>query len=290
MQCFQSRDLPTPSKEVPGIASRLKHIPKLVSVNVGGLTAFKCRYVQQLSKETEILMLQELHKQGMQRLQILKLVIKLEGKRSLILVNTYAPHCKHGKEFYKKYLKDLKSKLNGINKRRWIGAWGASEIDYVITNRVPAITGFRIPTAISYNLWMKRNLNHLAVSVRININQGRKTGKRTRFQLDYSALGSNRSIQEKVNRELKQILDLNETLTDTYLTLTHSIPTIMKKHLPEINYNLPEHQNSEQTMSLMQHKCANWNNLNSEEKKRITKDLKNLSEGGLQQLAGQNSD
>eukprot|EP00924_Labyrinthula_sp_SR-Ha-C_P001642 snap_masked-scaffold_18-processed-gene-4.9-mRNA-1 protein AED:1.00 eAED:1.00 QI:0/-1/0/0/-1/1/1/0/69 len=49
MQSFQSSDLSTPSKEVPGAASRLKHLPKLVSVNIGGLTAFKCSYVQQLN-------------------------------------------------------------------------------------------------------------------------------------------------------------------------------------------------------------------------------------------------
>eukprot|EP00924_Labyrinthula_sp_SR-Ha-C_P005341 snap_masked-scaffold_1-processed-gene-28.18-mRNA-1 protein AED:1.00 eAED:1.00 QI:0/-1/0/0/-1/1/1/0/242 len=165
MQCFQSSDLSTPSREVPGIGSRLKRSPKLVSVNVGGLTAFKCSYVQQLTKKTEILMLQELHKQGMQRLQrmanvssasgrwffsklpekaagvatflcnelasqvtdtdgrsdrILKLVVKLGGKRSLVLVNTYAPHCGHGQETYKMYLKELKSKLNGVNKRRLV--------------------------------------------------------------------------------------------------------------------------------------------------------------------------
>eukprot|EP00924_Labyrinthula_sp_SR-Ha-C_P012993 snap_masked-scaffold_12-processed-gene-5.54-mRNA-1 protein AED:1.00 eAED:1.00 QI:0/-1/0/0/-1/1/1/0/69 len=48
MQSFQSSDLSTPSREVPGIASRLKRSPKLVSVNVGGLTAFKCSYVQKL--------------------------------------------------------------------------------------------------------------------------------------------------------------------------------------------------------------------------------------------------
>eukprot|EP00924_Labyrinthula_sp_SR-Ha-C_P015674 snap_masked-scaffold_4-processed-gene-6.16-mRNA-1 protein AED:1.00 eAED:1.00 QI:0/-1/0/0/-1/1/1/0/78 len=41
-------DLTTPSKEVPETASRLKHLPKLVSVNVGGLTAFKCSCVQKL--------------------------------------------------------------------------------------------------------------------------------------------------------------------------------------------------------------------------------------------------
>eukprot|EP00924_Labyrinthula_sp_SR-Ha-C_P011396 snap_masked-scaffold_36-processed-gene-2.66-mRNA-1 protein AED:1.00 eAED:1.00 QI:0/-1/0/0/-1/1/1/0/87 len=69
MRGFQSSDLSTPSKDVTGAAIRLKYFPKFVSVNVGGLTAFKCSYVQQLCKETEILMLQELHKQGMQRLQ-----------------------------------------------------------------------------------------------------------------------------------------------------------------------------------------------------------------------------
>eukprot|EP00924_Labyrinthula_sp_SR-Ha-C_P012740 snap_masked-scaffold_67-processed-gene-0.77-mRNA-1 protein AED:1.00 eAED:1.00 QI:0/-1/0/0/-1/1/1/0/84 len=47
-QSFQSSDLSTPSKEVPGVASRLKRSPKLVSVNVVGLTAFKCSYVQKL--------------------------------------------------------------------------------------------------------------------------------------------------------------------------------------------------------------------------------------------------
>eukprot|EP00924_Labyrinthula_sp_SR-Ha-C_P005450 augustus_masked-scaffold_1-processed-gene-31.66-mRNA-1 protein AED:1.00 eAED:1.00 QI:0/-1/0/0/-1/1/1/0/1165 len=386
MQCFQSSDLSTPSREVPGAASRLKHFPKLVSVNVGGLTAFKCSYVQQLTRKTEILMLQELHKQGMQRLQrmvnvssasgrwffsklpekatgvatflcnelasqvtdtdgrsdrILKLVVKLGGKRSLVLVNTYAPHCGHGQETYKMYLKELKSKLNGVNKRRLVlicgdfnaqvsrkelnvegklglshhtnangkllveflkekeltlfnhlvvtgkkgsrkhatfmprsNSGGPSEIDYVITNNIPAITGFKISPTISYNLWMKRNLDHLAISVRINVSQGRKTSKRARFQLDYSVLGSYTSIQEKVNREVKEALDLNDTLTDTYLTLTHSIPAIMKKHLPEVKYNLPEHQSSEQTMSLMRYKRANLNNLNSEEKKRITNDLR----------------
>eukprot|EP00924_Labyrinthula_sp_SR-Ha-C_P001766 snap_masked-scaffold_64-processed-gene-0.45-mRNA-1 protein AED:1.00 eAED:1.00 QI:0/-1/0/0/-1/1/1/0/80 len=46
MLSFQSSDLSTSSKEVPGAASRLKHFPKLVSVNIGGLTAFKCSYVQ----------------------------------------------------------------------------------------------------------------------------------------------------------------------------------------------------------------------------------------------------
>eukprot|EP00924_Labyrinthula_sp_SR-Ha-C_P013345 snap_masked-scaffold_45-processed-gene-1.61-mRNA-1 protein AED:1.00 eAED:1.00 QI:0/0/0/0/1/1/2/0/203 len=142
MQSFQSSDLSTPLREVPGAATRLMHSPKLVNLNVGGLTAVKCSYVQQLSKETEILMLQELQKQGMQRLQwivnvslasgsqltetdgisdrILKLFVKLGGKRSHVLVKTYAPHCGHGQETYKKYLKELKSKLNGVNKRRLV--------------------------------------------------------------------------------------------------------------------------------------------------------------------------
>eukprot|EP00924_Labyrinthula_sp_SR-Ha-C_P013327 snap_masked-scaffold_45-processed-gene-1.19-mRNA-1 protein AED:1.00 eAED:1.00 QI:0/-1/0/0/-1/1/1/0/64 len=51
----------------------------------------------------------------------------------------------------------------------------------------------------------------------------------------------------------------------------------MKKHLPEVKYNLPEYQNSEQTISLMWYKRANWNNWNSEEKKRITNDLRSLA-------------
>eukprot|EP00924_Labyrinthula_sp_SR-Ha-C_P015962 augustus_masked-scaffold_4-processed-gene-14.53-mRNA-1 protein AED:1.00 eAED:1.00 QI:0/0/0/0/1/1/2/0/1120 len=366
MQCFQSSDLSTPSREVPGIASRLKHFPKLVSVNVGGLTAFKCSYVQQLTKKTEILMLQELHKQGMQRLQrmvnvssasgrwffsklpekasgvatflcnelasqvtdtdgksdrILKLVVKLGGKRSLVLVNTYAPDCDHGQETYKTYLKELKSKLNGVNKRRLVlicsdfnaqvsrkelnvegklglshrtnangkllveflkekeltifnhlvvtgkkgsrkhatfmprsNSGGPSEIDYVITNHVPAITGFKISSTIAYNLWMKKNFDHLALTIRINIHRTHTPGKRTRSQLDYNTLRSNTDLQEKINSELKEVLELNDKLTDAYLTLTHSIPSIMKKHLPEVKYNLPEHQNSEQTMSLMRYK------------------------------------
>eukprot|EP00924_Labyrinthula_sp_SR-Ha-C_P013047 snap_masked-scaffold_12-processed-gene-7.35-mRNA-1 protein AED:1.00 eAED:1.00 QI:0/-1/0/0/-1/1/1/0/1167 len=386
MQSFQSSDLSTPSREVLGIASRLKRFPKLVSVNVGGLTAFKCSYVQQLTKKTEILMLQELHKQGMQRLQrmvnvssasgrwffsklpekvagvatflcnelasqvtdtdgrsdrILKLVVKLGGKRSLVLVNTYAPHCGHGQETYKMSLKELKSKLNGVNKRRLVlicgdfnaqisrkelnvegklglshrtnsngkllveflkekelticnhiavtgkkgsrkhatfmprsNSGGPSEIDYVITNHVPAITGFKISSTIAYNLWMKKNFDHLALTVRVNIHPKHTPGKRTRSQLDYSTLRSNAALQEKINSELKEVLELNDALTDTYLTLTHSIPSIMKKHLPEVKYNLPEHQNSEQTMSLMRYKRANWNNLNPEEKKRITNEVK----------------
>eukprot|EP00924_Labyrinthula_sp_SR-Ha-C_P010128 augustus_masked-scaffold_40-processed-gene-2.56-mRNA-1 protein AED:1.00 eAED:1.00 QI:0/0/0/0/1/1/2/0/1108 len=386
MQSFQSSDLPTPSREVPGIANRLKRFPKLVSVNVGGLTAFKCSYVQQLTKKTKILMLQELHKQGMQRLQrmvnvssasgrwffsklpekaagvatflcnelasqvtdtdgrsdrILKLVVNLGGKRSLVLVNTYAPHCGHGQETYKMYLKELKSKLNGVNKRRLVlicgdfnaqvsskelnvegklglshransngkllveflkekelticnhltvtgkkgsrkhatfmprsNSGGPSEIDYVITNHVPAITGFKISSTIAYNLWMKKNFDHLALTVRVNIHPKHTPGKRTRSQLDYNTLRSNAAIQEKINSELKEVLELNDALTDTYLTLTHSIPSIMKKHLPEVKYNLPEHQNSEQTISLVRYKRANWNNLNSEEKKRITNEVK----------------
>eukprot|EP00924_Labyrinthula_sp_SR-Ha-C_P001887 snap_masked-scaffold_30-processed-gene-1.10-mRNA-1 protein AED:1.00 eAED:1.00 QI:0/-1/0/0/-1/1/1/0/89 len=88
-----------------------------------------------------------------------------------------------------------------------------------------------------------------------------------------------------VNKEVKETLDLNDPLTDTYLTLTHSITTIMKKHLLEIKYNLPEHQNSEETMSLMWYKRANWKNLNTEEKKTHHKESKKLSEG-LQQLVG----
>eukprot|EP00924_Labyrinthula_sp_SR-Ha-C_P000558 augustus_masked-scaffold_27-processed-gene-2.4-mRNA-1 protein AED:1.00 eAED:1.00 QI:0/0/0/0/1/1/5/0/1086 len=310
MQSFQSSDLTTPSKEVPGTASRLKHLPKFVTVNVGGLTAFKCSYVQQLTKKTEILMLQELHKQGMQRLQrmvnvssasgrwffsklpekaagvatflcnelasqvtdtdgksdrILKLVVKLEGKRSLVLVNMYAPQWGHGHEVYKKFLKELKSKLNGANKRRLVltcgdlnaqvsrkelnkeGKLGLShrtnangkllaellkEKDLSIINHL-TVTGKK--GSKKYATFMPRsesgghpkstiNLDHLAISVRINITQGRKTGKRAQSQLDYSALGSNTSIQEKVNREVREALDLNDSLTDTYLTLTHTIP------------------------------------------------------------------
>eukprot|EP00924_Labyrinthula_sp_SR-Ha-C_P013257 augustus_masked-scaffold_45-processed-gene-0.5-mRNA-1 protein AED:1.00 eAED:1.00 QI:0/0/0/0/1/1/2/0/656 len=386
MQSFQSSDLSTPSKEVPGVASRLKRSPKLVSVNVGGLTAFKCSYVQQLTKENEILMLQELHKQGMQRLQrmvnvssasgrwffsklpekaagvatflcnelasqvtdtdgrsdrILKLVVKLGGKSSLILINTCAPHCGHGQEVYKKYLKELKSKLNGVNKRRLVlicgdfnaqvsrkelnvegrlglshrtnangkllveflkekeltiynhlavtgkkgsrkhatfmprsNSGGPSEIDYVVTNHVPAISCFKISSTIAYNLWMKKNFDHLALSIRVNLHQHHTSKKRPRSQLDYSVLKSNAALQEKISSDLKEVLELNDTLTDTYLTLTHSIPSIMKKHLPEVKYNLPEHQNSEQTMSLMRYKPANWSNLNPEEKKRITNEVK----------------
>eukprot|EP00924_Labyrinthula_sp_SR-Ha-C_P002613 augustus_masked-scaffold_13-processed-gene-1.0-mRNA-1 protein AED:1.00 eAED:1.00 QI:0/-1/0/0/-1/1/1/0/1019 len=151
---------------------------------------------------------------------------------------------------------------------------GPSEIDYVITNHVPAITGFKISSTIAYNLWMKKNFDHLALTVRINIHRTHTPGKRTRSQLGYNTLRSNTGLQEKINSELKEVLVLNDTLTDAYLTLTHSIPSIMKKHLPEVKYNLPEHQNSEQTMSLMRYKRANWNNLNSEEKKRITNDLR----------------
>eukprot|EP00924_Labyrinthula_sp_SR-Ha-C_P008885 snap_masked-scaffold_2-processed-gene-5.14-mRNA-1 protein AED:1.00 eAED:1.00 QI:0/-1/0/0/-1/1/1/0/97 len=47
---------------------------------VGGLTTFKCSYVQQLSKETEILMLQELYKQGMQHLQRMVNVSPASGR------------------------------------------------------------------------------------------------------------------------------------------------------------------------------------------------------------------
>eukprot|EP00924_Labyrinthula_sp_SR-Ha-C_P013316 snap_masked-scaffold_45-processed-gene-1.18-mRNA-1 protein AED:1.00 eAED:1.00 QI:0/-1/0/0/-1/1/1/0/147 len=52
--------------------------------------------------------------------RILKLFVKLGGKRSHVLVKTYAPHCGHGQETYKKYLKELKLKLNGVNKRRLV--------------------------------------------------------------------------------------------------------------------------------------------------------------------------
>eukprot|EP00924_Labyrinthula_sp_SR-Ha-C_P001297 augustus_masked-scaffold_7-processed-gene-19.89-mRNA-1 protein AED:1.00 eAED:1.00 QI:0/-1/0/0/-1/1/1/0/1053 len=273
--------------------------------------------------------------------RILKLVVKLGGKRSLVLVNTYAPHCGHGQETYKMYLKELKSKLNGVNKRRLVlicgdfnaqvsrkelnvegklglshrtnangkllveflkekeltifnhlvvtgkkgsrkhatfmprsNSGGPSEIDYVITNHVPALTGFKISSTIAYNLWMKKNFDHLALTIRINIHRTHTPGKRTRSQLGYNTLRSNTGLQEKINSELKEVLVLNDTLTDAYLTLTRSIPSIMKKHLPEVKYNLPEHQKSEQIMSLMRYKRANWNNLNSEEKKRITNDLR----------------
>eukprot|EP00924_Labyrinthula_sp_SR-Ha-C_P015786 snap_masked-scaffold_4-processed-gene-9.38-mRNA-1 protein AED:0.44 eAED:0.47 QI:0/-1/0/1/-1/1/1/0/900 len=121
---------------------------------------------------------------------------------------------------------------------------------------------------------MKKNFDHLALTIRINIHRTHTPGKRTRSQLDYSTLRSNTDLQDKINSELKEVLELNDTLTDAYLTLTRSIPSIMKKHLPEVKYNLPEHQSSEQTMSLMRYKRANWNNLNSEEKKRVTKDLR----------------
>eukprot|EP00924_Labyrinthula_sp_SR-Ha-C_P014842 snap_masked-scaffold_96-processed-gene-0.1-mRNA-1 protein AED:1.00 eAED:1.00 QI:0/-1/0/0/-1/1/1/0/939 len=151
---------------------------------------------------------------------------------------------------------------------------GASEIDYVVTNHVPAITGFKISSAIAYNLWMKKNFDHLALSIRVNLHQNHTSKKRPRLQLDYSVLKSNAALQEKISSDLKEALELNDTLTDTYLTLTYSIPSIMKKHLPEVKYNPPEHQNSEQTMSLMRYKRANWNNLNPEEKKRITNEVK----------------
>eukprot|EP00924_Labyrinthula_sp_SR-Ha-C_P006242 augustus_masked-scaffold_31-processed-gene-0.38-mRNA-1 protein AED:1.00 eAED:1.00 QI:0/0/0/0/1/1/2/0/442 len=172
--------------------------------------------------------------------RILKLVVKLGGKRSLVLVNTYAPHCGHGQETYKMYLKELKSKLNGVNKRRLVliccdfnaqvsrkelnvegklglshrtntngkllveflkvkelticnhlavtgkkgsrkhatfmprsNSGGPSEIDYVITNHIPTISHLKMSPKISYNLWMERNFDHLATSVRINIRQDR---------------------------------------------------------------------------------------------------------------------
>eukprot|EP00924_Labyrinthula_sp_SR-Ha-C_P008731 augustus_masked-scaffold_2-processed-gene-0.11-mRNA-1 protein AED:1.00 eAED:1.00 QI:0/0/0/0/1/1/2/0/279 len=190
-----------------------------------------------------------------------KLLVEFLKEKELTIINHLAVT---GKKGSRKHATFMPTSNSG----------GPSEIGYVITNHLPAISGFKISSTIAYNLWMKENFDHLALTIRINIHRAHTPGKRTRSQLDYNTLRSNTDLQEKINSELKEVLELNDTLTDAYLTLTHSIPSIMKKHLPEVKYNLPEHQSSEETMSLMRYKRSNWNNLNSGEKKRITNDLR----------------
>eukprot|EP00924_Labyrinthula_sp_SR-Ha-C_P001102 snap_masked-scaffold_7-processed-gene-13.30-mRNA-1 protein AED:1.00 eAED:1.00 QI:0/-1/0/0/-1/1/1/0/111 len=54
----------------------------------------------------------------------LKLVVKPNGKRKVLFVDTYAPHTRNGAAAHKKYLDNLKKMISDFNKRRLIFTCG----------------------------------------------------------------------------------------------------------------------------------------------------------------------
>eukprot|EP00924_Labyrinthula_sp_SR-Ha-C_P012124 augustus_masked-scaffold_26-processed-gene-4.10-mRNA-1 protein AED:1.00 eAED:1.00 QI:0/-1/0/0/-1/1/1/0/324 len=153
------------STEVPEHASLRRRSVSVLSVNVGGLTTFKLNVLRELSRDADVLMLQEVNKQGCKRLEqevnvsqragrwflskqpncsegvatflcqelservvgvqtpsdrILKVVVSLNGKAQVVLVNCYAPHLGKSADDYKKFLSQLKKVTSKVNKRRLI--------------------------------------------------------------------------------------------------------------------------------------------------------------------------